>query len=330
MNITLSIHNASSDFSYLKNIFSTILGIIITAYIGWQVYLKQTRNSRIMDNITDFNIIFSYVALNLEYIIPILKHVNKSIIEIIEFITNLKEMKKLMDIKTGVTQLNTPLFLPNNTVLDYIYNQLKNIEPKMILKESTMQIIGEIIINDYNKNSVFMTRFGNIYFHKFFLSLQNYYSKINNLIIIINKIINENSQGNYREQKINLFNTKNYENNINKEIQSLEFQIGIYRNLQECLEGAIFYTDLILIHLVQFNKLYSKKYKKIFNTLDIDFRELNISRNYDIKSFQYYKQNYNIYKEYAKTPKYHFCRSNPVKKYLIIKWKKLIHKIHKK
>lgn len=329
MSISLVTYNVSSQVPDWPNFVSTIGGILFTAYMGWRVYLKKERNSRILENITDFNIIFSYVTLNLEYIIPIMVHANNSIIEIEEFITNLEQMKSLMDMKAGKVPFDILLYLPKNTKQMYIEKQLKNIETRMVIYEALMQIIGKIQINDYNKNSVFITRFGNIYFHKLFLSLQSYYSKINELISIINKIIDEKSQGNYKEQMIPLFDEKNYESDINEKIQFFEYFKGMYTNLQNCLEGSIFYTDLILIHLESFNNQYSKKYKGIFNSLDIDFRELVISKNYDVKSLKYYKDNYDMYKEYAKSPKYHFFRSNPVKIYFKIIWKKVMHRIQK-
>lgn len=330
MSISLVTYNVSSQVPVWPNFVSTIGGILFTAYIGWHVYLKKERNSRILVNITDFNIIFSYVTLNLEYIIPIMEHVNNSIIEIEGFITNLEQMKSLMDMKAGKVPFDILLlYLPKNTKQMYIEKQLKNIETRMVIYEALMQIIGKIQINDYNKNSVFITRFGNIYFHKLFLSLQSYYSKINELISIINKIIDEKSKGNYKEQMISLFDEKNYESDINEKIQFFEYFKGMYTNLQNCLEGSIFYTDLILIHLESFNNQYSKKYKGIFNSLDIDFRELFISKNYDVTSLKYYKDNYDMYKEYAKSPKYHFFRSNPVNIYFKIIWKKVMHRIQK-
>lgn len=329
MSISLFTYNVTPQVPVWQNFVSTIGGILFTAYIGWHVYLKKERNSRILENITDFNIIFSYVTLNLEYIIPIMVHVNNSIIEIERFITNLKQMKTLMDKKVGKSPFDTLLYLPKNIKQKCIEKQLKNIETRMVIYEALMQIIGKIQINDYNKNSVFITRFGNIYFHKLFLSLQSYYSKINELISIINKIIDEKSQGNYIEQMIPLFDEKNYESDINEKIQFFKYLKSMYKNLQNCLEGSIFYTDLILIHLESFNNQYSKKYNGIFNSLDIDFRELVIAKNYDLTSLKYYKDNYDMYKEYAKSPQYHFFRSNSVTIFFKIIWKKVMHRIHK-
>lgn len=316
----LNLSIANSLNSHLISFLTTLFSVITTAFIGWTVYKWQQRERKISSEISHFGLLLSSIIHNLELNVSLLERTNAIIKEIDDFINNLSTAKYYADCFHGKQQLNLCILLPNQEVRsEYIRNQLKNVTKELILKETFISIYGLLDTKSYEKEAIFLLNYGNLNFHPTYKKLENENIRINQIINIINEFIaNHHKNNNQHEVLVPIFDLRktDYENKIEKTKQELLYVKTFYTSLKDSVECSIFYSDIALLHLIEFNKRYTKKYRKTISNLSIIFPQISIAQTiYDVKNLDYFKQAQDKYKIYSKIPDYELLNLTLLEKY---------------
>ena len=177
----------------------------------------------------------------------------------------------------------------------------------LIYKTSFIKIIGELSINNYEKEALFLTNYGDVYFQGIYTCLAKEYVKSNLIIDFINETIDRiSNKATIRNAEVNIcdISQEGYEISINRNIQENLFILNLYEQLKHSSEKIIFYSDIAFNHLLEFNSKLHNKYKKVYKSLGLSSYEIKIDKDYHIEELVYYCKNKEIYEKLNKLPKF--------------------------
>ena len=299
--------NFGDNYNLLHEILEFLkigLSVFFTGLIGWIAYLKQQRNERLKQDLSNFTLIFCSIQNNINYASAFWGQAQTNIVELKK---NILILEKLKECANNINKLRLKTYLngkENIKLMEYMDSADKLCQG-LVFANSYVKIIGELSVNNYEKEALFLTNYGDISFQYIYTSLAKEYVKNNLTLDFINETIDRNTnKATIRTEEVNIcdISQEGYEDLINKKIQECFFLLNLYEQLKKSSEAIIFYSDLAFNHLLSFNSISHNKYKKKYKTLGLSSFELNINREYNIEDFGYYHENKATYEKLNRIP----------------------------
>ena len=124
---------------------------------------------------------------------------------------------------------------------------------------------------DIQKESLFMLLNGDFYFQKIILHLQEEYKRGNQCIEKINHFIESINGKRILKEFEFVFdlNDPDLKEKIKSKRQELSYFATFYASLNQMLEYSLFFGEIALAHLSDFNSLFAEKYIEILRFLHI-------------------------------------------------------------
>ena len=249
---------------------SPFWGIMLTAFFGWCFYTFKELVAYVKSCSENYFYIFNFIMKNHEACQTIWEGQTLVVLkEIDSFLETLDILEKLYDAEHGLITFKNKE--EKEKYLSLWHRQMKSMESNLVLKNTYIQMFNFLIEKDIQKESLFMLLNGNFYFQKIILHLQEEYQRGNHNIEKINNLIQSRNSGKVVREFRFILNLEDIDlkEKINSKRQELLYFRSLYDSLNQMLEYSLFFGEIALTHLSDFNSLFAEKYVEIIRFLHI-------------------------------------------------------------
>ena len=266
--------NHSNNF---VNFVSPIIGVIISAFIAWQTYHKQTIEKEVRTNVATFSYLFSLICKNFEELANIKEQISKPALqEIDEFLKTLDQIEKYMDWALSGGESPISIEVPDKKA--YAIQKVAELSKKLVISVATKQYFTYIDTTGFKKEVVLLSHFGDLIFGTVCNRLDTQYNIISNIQETI-KQYNEENVGKprslFHDYKI-ISDDKNYKENLNFARGQMLYRRSLFESYDTTVTRCLIMSYNAACHLEAFFYHYLKKYCVVVNKLGIPFKTLEL------------------------------------------------------
>ncbi len=248
---------------------SPVFGILLTAFFGWCFYRLKQLESRVKQEAENYFLIFNFIAKNHETFHATWLNTLEVLKEIDLFLEALDTLDEIYDNSNTMNQTDKKNYLDSN---------LPQIQSKLILKETYIEIFNFLMEKDWQKEALFMLLNGSPYFQKIICSLEQEYKMANKNIGKINSLIQGMNQNQACKSFLFNFSDTDFKSKTELTRQEIIYIKNLYISLDLITEYGLFWGYIALEHLSDFNALFAKKYIEILRSFHIVFMNYKIDK----------------------------------------------------
>ena len=280
--------NQSNDFI---NFLSSIIGVIISAFIAWCTYKKQITEKEVKANIATFSYLLSLICKNFEELINTKKQISAPVIkEIDKFLSTLDEIEKY--IAWAVSDGGSPIKIEVPDKVAYAKTKVAKLSEDLVISISSKQHFTYVDSTSFKKEVVLLSYFGDLSFGTICNRLDTQY----HVIIDIQEAIKQYNEENIckpRAENYNIkiiSNDKNYKENLNNARNQMKYRRSLFEAYDTTVTRCLITSYNAACHLEAFFYHYLKKYCVVANKLGVPFESLQLDDKtfFEDKEFQNY------------------------------------------
>ena len=269
------IENHSND---IINFVSPIIGIMISAFIAWQTYRKQTIEKEVKTNIATFSYLFSLICKNFEELSNIKEQISAPALkEIDNFLSTLNQIEKYIDWAENNGEAPIKIEVPDKN--SYVKFKTAELTKKLVIDNATNQCFTYIDTTSFKKEVVLLSHFGDLFFGTVCNRLETQYHIISNIQETLKQYNEENMtkpRMQFYEFKIISDNT-NYKEKLNLARNQMLYRRSLFETYDTTVTRCLITSYNAACHLEAFFYHYLKKHCVVANNLGVPFKSLQLN-----------------------------------------------------
>ena len=261
----------------LINFISPIIGVIISAFIAWHTYRKQSIEREVKNNIATFSYLFSLICKNFEELTNIKEQISEpSLQEIDNYLHTINEIEKYINwvLNNGTPPIS--IEVPDKE--GYAKQKVAELSQNLNILIATRQHFTYIDTTSFKKEAVLLSHFGDLIFGTICNRLDTQY----NIILKIQETINQYNEENIgkprtqvHEYKI-ICNDKNYKEDLNSQKNQMQYRRSLFESYDKTVTRCLIMSYNAACHLEAFFHHYLKKYCVVVNKIGTPFKTLQL------------------------------------------------------
>ena len=277
----------------LINFITPIIGVIISAFIAWHTYRKQSIEKEVKNNIATFSYLLSLIFKNFEELYNTKEQISTPALkEIDKFLKTLDTIEQYMNWAINGGESPIHIKLPEEEIRPYAIQQVAKLSQKLVLTTATKQHFIYIDTTNFKKESVLLSQFGDLNFGTISNRLDTEYNVISEIHETIKQYNEENiakPRSVFNGAKI-ITSDENYREDINNFRGQMLYRQSLFESYDTTITRCLIMSYNAACHLEAFFYHYLNKYCVVANKLGIPFKTLQLEDKsfFEDKKFQNY------------------------------------------